>query len=88
MITQPDGVLRAKEIEAYEAMGSLDEHGELVRLILAEASLLVEKYRYVQRHEVPHIRELAGLIDLLWQEVEMDSARPQEISPLDQIGTY
>ena len=88
MITQSDNVLRAKEIEAYEAMGSLDSHAELVRLILAEASLLVEKYRYVRRHEVPHIRELAGLIDLLWQEVEMDSAKPRELSPLEQIGTY
>jgi hypothetical protein len=59
-----------------------------VRLILAEASMLVEKYRYVQRHEVPHIRELAGLIDLLWQEVEMDSVKPQEPAPLQEIGTY
>jgi hypothetical protein len=50
--------------------------------------MLVEKYRYVQRHEVPHIRELAGLIDLLWQEVEMDSVKPQEPSPLEEIGTY
>jgi hypothetical protein len=88
MIIQSDNVLRSKEIEAYEALGSLDCHGELVRLILAEASMLVEKYRYVQRHQVPHIRELAGLIDLLWQEVEMDSAKPQEPSPLEEIGTY
>jgi hypothetical protein len=88
MIIQSDGVLRAKEVEAYEGLGSLDDHGELVRLILAEASMLVEKYRYVQRHEVPHIRELAGLIDLLWQEIEMDSVKPQELSPLEEIGTY
>jgi hypothetical protein len=88
MIIQSDGLLRAKEIEAYEGLGSLDHHAELVRLILAEASMLVEKYRYVQRHEVPHIRELAGLIDLLWQEVEMDSVKPQEPSPLEEIGTY
>ena len=88
MIIQSDGVLRAKEVEAYEGLGSLDHHSELVRLILAEASMLVEKYRYVQRHEVPHIRELAGLIDLLWQEVEMDSVKVQEVSPLEQIGTY
>ena len=88
MIIQSDGLLRAKEVEAYERLGSLDQHGELVRLILAEASMLVEKYRYVQRHEVPHIRELAGLIDLLWQEVEMDSVKPQELSPLEEIGTY
>ena len=34
-----DGLFRAREIEAYEAMGSLDGHGETIRLILAEASL-------------------------------------------------
>jgi hypothetical protein len=85
---QSDNVLRAKEIEAYEAIGSLDNHAELVRLILAEASLLTDKYRYVQRHDVPHIRELSGLIDLLWQEIEMESATRPEPSPLEEIGTY
>jgi hypothetical protein len=25
---------------------------------------------------------------LLWQEVEMDSVKVQEVSPLEQIGTY
>lgn len=85
---ESDGFFRAKELEAYEAMGSLDEHGEIVRLILAEASLLAEKYRYVRRHEVPHVRELAGLIDLLWQEVEMDSIAVPERNLLDEIGTY
>ena len=76
MIGERDGLLRAKEIEAYESIASLDNHGEIVRLILAEVSLLAEKYRYVQRHQVPHIRELSGLIDLLWQEIEMQSASP------------
>jgi hypothetical protein len=85
---QSDGVLRAKEIEAYEGLVSLDEHGEIIRLILAEASLLVDKYRYVQRHEIPHLRELGGLIDLLWQEVEMDAATLPEQSPMQEIGTY
>jgi hypothetical protein len=88
MIIQSDGMLRAKEVEAYEAIGSLDRHGEVVRLILAEASLLTDKYRYVRRHDVPHIRELSGLIDLLWQEIEMESAKPLETSPLEEIGTY
>ena len=88
MIIQSDNVLRAKEVEAYEAIGSLDLHGELVRLILAEASLLADKYRYVRRHDVPHIHELSGLIDLLWQEIEMESAKPLETSPLEEIGTY
>lgn len=83
-----DGFFRAKELEAYEAMGPLDEHGDIVRLILAEASLLAEKYRYVRRHEVPHVRELAGLIDLLWQAIEMDSIAVSETNPLDEIGTY
>jgi hypothetical protein len=85
---ESDGFFRAKELEAYEAMGSLDKHGETVRLILAEASLLAEKYRYVRRHEVPHVREIAGLIDLLWQEIEMDSITVPERNPLDEIGTY
>ena len=88
MIIQSDNVLRAKEVEAYEAIGSLDRHGEVVRLILAEASLLADKYRYVQRHDVPHVRELSGLIDLLWQEIEMESVKPLETSPLEEIGTY
>ena len=83
-----DGFFRAKEIEAYARRGSLDAHGETVRLILAEASLLAEKYRYVARHDVPHVRELAGLIDLLWQEIEMDSVVVPESNPLEEIGTY
>ena len=85
---QSDGLFRAREIEAYEAMGSLDGHGETIRLILAEASLLAEKYRYVARHDVPHVRELAGLIDLLWQEIEMDSLTVPQANPLEEIGTY
>ena len=84
---QSDNMLRARELEAYEAL-PLDDFGETVRLILAEATLLAEKYRYVQRHDVPHVRELAGLIDLLWQEVEMESSRPAELAPLAEIGTY
>ena len=83
-----DGLLRAKELEAYEAISSLDKHGEVIRLILAEASLLSEKYRFVRRHDVPHIRELTGLIDLLWQEIEMEGSRPPEVSPLEEIGAY
>lgn len=84
---ESDGFFLGKELEAYEAMGSLDAHGETVRLILAEASLLAEKYRYC-RHDVPHVRELAGLIDLLWQEIEMDSMALRETNPLDEVGTY
>ena len=85
---QSNTVLRAKEIEAYEALPPLDQHREIICLILAEASLLADKYRYVRRHDVPHIRELCGLIDLLWQEIEMDSARPPEASLIEEIGTY
>ena len=83
-----DGFFRAKELEAYEGLGSLDEHAEIVRLILAEASLLAEKYRYVARHDVPHVREIAGLIDLLWQEIEIEAVHVPETNPLDEIGTY
>jgi len=85
---QSDGLFRARELEAYEALGSLDEHAELIRLILAEASLLSEKYRYVQRHDVPHVRELTGLIDLLWQEIEVDGLKQAEASVLREVGTY
>ena len=85
---ESDGFFRAKELEAYEGLGSLDEHGEIVRLILAEASLLAEKYRYVARHDVPHVRELSGLIDLLWQEIEMESCGEPHVDPLDTLGTY
>lgn len=85
---ESDGFFRAKELEAYEGMGSLDEHGEIVRLILAEASLLAEKYRYVARHDVPHVRELAGLIDLLWQEIEMETVQVVETRPLDEVGIH
>ena len=83
-----DGLLRAREVAAYEAVPSLDRHGETVRLILAEVSMLSEKYRYVQRHDVPHVRDLTKLIDLLWQEIEMEAYPQIETSPLDQIGTY
>ena len=83
-----DGFFRAKELEAYEGLGSLDEHAEIVRLILAEASLLAEKYRFVARHDVPHVREIAGLIDLLWQEIEMAGGPVFAIDPLEEIGTY
>ena len=50
--------------------------------------MLAEKYRYVARHDVPHVREIAGLIDLLWQEIEMDSVVVPETNPLEDIGTY
>jgi hypothetical protein len=73
-----DGMMRAQALEAYEAIPSLDAHGELTRLILAEVSLLTEKYRHVRRHDVPHIEELAGLLDVLWQEVEMAFATPAD----------
>jgi hypothetical protein len=83
-----DSILRQKELGAYEAIPSLDRHGETIRLILAEVSMLSEKYRYVQRHDVPHVRELTKMIDLLWQEIEMDSLPQTAFDPLDQLGTY
>ncbi|QAY75092.1 hypothetical protein [Sphingosinicella sp. BN140058] len=70
-----DSVLRARAVEAFDKIPSLDTHGELTRLILAEITLLTNKYRNVRRHDVPHIQELAGLLDVLWQEVEMVAAR-------------
>ncbi|HET6941713.1 MAG TPA: hypothetical protein VFH89_06095 [Sphingomicrobium sp.] len=83
-----DSILRQKELDAYEAIPSLDHHGETIRLILAEVSMLSEKYRYVQRHDVPHVRDLTKMIDLLWQEIEMDSFPQTTFDPLDQLGTY
>ena len=83
-----DDVLRRKELDAYEGIPSLDRHDEIIRLILAEVSMLSEKYRYVQRHDVPHVRELTKMIDLLWQEIEMESYPQPTLNPLDQLGTY
>jgi hypothetical protein len=31
---------------------------------------------------------LTGLIDLLWQEIEMHSTPVYEVDPLQQVGTY
>lgn len=73
-----EGLMRAQAIEAYEAIPSLDAHGELTRLILAEVALLTKKYRCVRRHDVPHIAELTGLLDVLWQEVAMAEASAEE----------
>ncbi len=84
-MTQSDGQLRALAFEAYESIPSLDAHGELTRLILTEVSLLTEKYRNVRRHDIPHIRELAGLLDVLWQEIEMGSAAPR-CAPTQDAG--
>ena len=50
--------------------------------------MLSEKYRYVQRHDVPHVRELTKMIDLLWQEIEMESCGEAPVDPLDTLGTY
>jgi hypothetical protein len=74
-------VVRADVVEAYEAVPSLDKHGELIRLILAEATLLTEKYRNVRRHDVPHVNELAGLLDVLWQEIEMEQVAQSGLLP-------
>ena len=77
-MVESDGLLRAEAIEAYEAIPSLDAHGELTRAILAEVALLTRKYRCVRRHDVPHIAELTGLLDVLWQEVQMVEAEAVE----------
>ena len=65
-----EALARADAVAAFEAIPSLDDHGEISRLILAEVSLLTRKYRCVRRHDVPHIAELTGLLDLFWQEVD------------------
>ncbi len=75
MTGDDEAVLRGQAVDGYDAVPSLDAHGEMIRLILVEVSLLAEKYRYVSRHYVPHVKEIAGLLDVLWQEVEMESAK-------------
>lgn len=72
-----EAVARADAIAAFEAVPSLDDHGELARLILAEVSLLTRKYRCARRHDVPHIAELTGLLDVFWQEVDEIEAQPK-----------
>jgi hypothetical protein len=72
-----EGMLRADVMEAYDAIASLETHRELIRDILAEVTLLSEKYRTIRRHDVPHVTEIAGLLDVLWQEVEMVQATPR-----------
>lgn len=84
-MTHSDDELRAQAFEAYDAIPSLEEHGELVRLILAEVSLLTEKYRCVRRHDIPHIRELIGLVDVLWQEIEMRSSDAATRAPVAEM---
>lgn len=82
--SQEDSDARVMVQAAYEAVPSLDSHGELVREILAEVTLLTEKYRHVRRHAVPHVAELAGLLDVLWQEIEMVQATPKGLlAPVD-----
>jgi hypothetical protein len=68
--------LRLLATEAYDKLVSLDDHSELIRLILVETSLLVQKYENVRRRYVPHVAELAGLLNVLWQEVEMARNTP------------
>ena len=79
MLEHDETVLRGQASEGYDAVPSLDAHGEMIRLILVETSLLAEKYRYVTRHCLPHVKELAGLLDVLWQEIEMESAKKQRV---------
>jgi len=64
-----ESIARADAVASFEAIPSLDAHGEIARLILAEVSMLTRKYRCARRHDVPHIAELTGLLDLFWQEV-------------------
>jgi hypothetical protein len=75
-MSEGDLQLRLLATEAYEALASLDDHSELIRLILVETSMLVQKYENVRGHDVPHVAELAGLLNVLWQEVEMARSVP------------
>ncbi|RYE38114.1 MAG: hypothetical protein EOP21_12785 [Hyphomicrobiales bacterium] len=75
MIGDREEILRGQAVEGYDAIPCLDAHGDLIRSILVEVSLLTERYRYVSRHDIPYVRDLAGLLDVLWQEVEMQHDR-------------
>ena len=87
-MVEGDSLLRTQALEAYESIPSLDTHGELTRLILAEVTLLAEKYRHVRRHDIPHIREIAGLLDVLWREVEADSASIEKRTPQEKSAFF
>ena len=69
-----EAMARAEVHEAFETIDSLDRHGELIRLMLVEVAMLTARYRCVRRHDVPHISEMSGLLDLFWQEVSMADA--------------
>lgn len=75
-----ESIARADAIAAFETVPSLDDHGELARLILAEVSLLTRKYRCA-RHDVPHVAEMVGLLDLFWQEVDEIEAQALAKAP-------
>lgn len=75
-VRESETMARADAFAAFEAIPSLDAHGEVARLILAEVSMLTRKYRCARRHDVPHIAELTGLLDVLWQEVDELEAQP------------
>lgn len=86
-VVEDEARVRNEVLEAYEAIPSLDKHGEMIRLVLAEVTMLAERYRNVRRHDIPHIREMTGLLDVLWQEIEMVAASPAEApaaQPLEQ----
>lgn len=68
---EKEALERADTYAQVDAIQSLDAHSELVRAILAEVQMLTRKYRNARRHDVPHIAELTGLVDVLWQEVRV-----------------
>src|SRR5687768_8096670 len=77
-VVDDEGRVRTEMLDAYEAIPSLDKHAEMIRLVLVEATMLAERYRNVRRHDIPHIREMTGLLDVPWQEIEMVAASPVE----------
>jgi hypothetical protein len=68
--------LRADVIEEFEAL-KLESHDHLIREILVEVALLSRKYKNVRRHDIPHLVELSGLLEVLRQEAEMERAKPR-----------
>jgi hypothetical protein len=68
--------LRADAVEEFDAI-KLENHDDLIREILVEVALLSRKYKNVRRHDIPHVAELSGLLEVLRQEAEMQRAKPR-----------
>lgn len=58
-------------LKLFGDLQSLDQPEQLVMPILLEAGLLVDAYRHVRRHDIPHLAELTRHVDALMRELEI-----------------